>query len=56
MEPPKKKMGRPVIDPTTRKKNRAVSLTDAQYSKLEQLAKEAGEPGVSAYIVSQLLK
>ena len=56
METPKKKAGRPPIDPASLKKNRAVSLTDAQYAKLEQLAKEASEPGVSAYIVSQLLK
>jgi len=54
METPKKKMGRPAIDPTTRKKNRAVSLTDAQYAMLEHLAKDAKEPGVSAYIVKVL--
>lgn len=55
METPQKKMGRPSIDPTTRKKNRAISLTDAQYAQLEKDAKEAGEPGVSAYIVAKLL-
>ena len=45
--------GRKRIDPAKRKRNRAISLTDAQYAQLKELAKAAGEPGVSAYIVSK---
>ena len=51
METPKNKAGRPSIDPATRKKNRAISLTDAEYAMLETFAKAAEQPGVSAFIV-----
>lgn len=47
-------MGRPPMDPAKRKKNRAISLTDAEYNKLNQLAVEAGECGPSAYLVKNL--
>ena len=54
METPKKIMGRPAIDPATRKRNRAISLTDAQYAQLKELAHHAKTAGVSSYIVKVL--
>lgn len=43
-------MGRPEVDPASRKKNRAVSLTDREYEKLKAQA-AAEKLGVSAYII-----
>lgn len=51
METKKSNAGRPPIDPTTKKKNRAVSLTDTEYERLKLLAKEAKTAGVSAFLV-----
>ena len=46
-------MGRPKKDPARHKRNRGISMTDAEYSKLSSLA--AGENrGVSEYIITKL--
>jgi hypothetical protein len=47
----KPKMGRPKKATGTLKKNRAISLTDAEYKKLQALAAEQNQ-GVSEFIVS----
>jgi hypothetical protein len=49
----KPKMGRPKKDPARHKRNRGISMTDAEYAKLSNLA--AGENrGVSEYIIMKL--
>lgn len=50
-ESPKTRRGRPEVDPLHRKKNRAISLTDAQYERLKELA-GAKKLGVSAFIIA----
>ena len=54
MEKKKSNAGRPRMDEAVKKKNRAISLTDSEYKELSKQAKEAGEPGPSAYIVKKL--
>lgn len=45
--------GRPKIDKAAQKKNRAISLTDGEYLKLKEHAKQIGL-GVSAYVIYKL--
>lgn len=47
------KMGRPRKDPARHKRNRGISLTDAEYAELTRLATEANL-GVSEYIIKKL--
>lgn len=49
----KPKMGRPTKDPARHKRNRGISLTDAEYAKLGKLA-AAENQGVSEYIIKKL--
>ncbi len=53
MEKNTRKAGRPEVPVPLRKKNRAVSLTNAEYATLAQLAEAAGL-GVSRYLVKSL--
>jgi hypothetical protein len=49
----KTKQGRPKKDPAKHKRNRGISMTDAEYLKLKNLA-EAAELGVSEFIIQRL--
>lgn len=53
METTQVKAGRPVVPAERKKKNRALSLTDAEYATLQGKAALAGL-GVSAYVVKSL--
>jgi hypothetical protein len=53
-EPTKRGKGRPAVAEANKKRNRAISLTDAEYERLVQLAHEAGEPGPSSFLVKKL--
>ena len=53
MEEQPKKQGRPVKDPARHKRNRGISMTDAEYQKLGSLAKSENL-GISEYIIVKL--
>lgn len=53
-QPVKRGKGRPPVAEPNKKRNRAISLTDAEYERLVQLSVEAGEPGPSSYLVKKL--
>ena len=50
MEEQPKKQGRPKKDPAKHKRNRTLSLTDAEYAKLRSLATAAGKE-VSEFVI-----
>lgn len=53
--PAQPRMGRPPVDERARKKNRAISLTDAEYEELQRQAFAHMPPiGVSAYVIKML--
>jgi hypothetical protein len=49
----KPKMGRPTKDPDRHKRSRTLSFTDAEYTKLGELAK-AAKLGRSEFIIDRL--
>ncbi|WP_161806947.1 hypothetical protein [Hymenobacter sp. AT01-02] len=53
MEHPPRKQGRPTKDPARHKRNRGISMTDAEYAKLIELA-TAENKGISEYIITKL--
>lgn len=53
MEEKPKRQGRPPKDPARHKRNRGISMTDAEYQKLGELA-AAENLGVSEYIITKL--
>ena len=48
-----RKAGRPAVPADRKKRNRAISLTDAEYAELVRQA-EQSQRGPSAYVVKQL--
>ena len=53
METTQRKAGRPEVPAERKKKNRAISLTDAEYYQLIRLADEM-QCGPSAYLIKKL--
>lgn len=51
-EAERRAQGRPKKDPAKHKKNRGISMTDAEYAKLGKLA-EAANMGISEYVINK---